>query len=370
MTMKKWIGVLIGTIAVAGAAYAFTRGPAVDPALTDEKLRYEVTPKTVVVEIVDTGKIEPREKVDVKSKVSGQVLKVSVDEGDLVKAGQLLLSLEPTDYQRDVARAQAKVAEAQNALDYAKLEVQRKRRALKHRGVAEIEVALAENDMKAKQIALNTARIELSSAKDKLRYTKIDSPIDGTILELGIKKGEVVTPGVQQTFEGRPLLTVGDLSTLLVRCNLNQIDIARIKLGQKAQLTFDAIPNRTFEARVTKIAPAAVKEKDEDVEMFPVEATLTDANKAIKPGMTADVRFHITSHEDVLAVPIEAIVKDKDGTAYVSKIVDGPEGPQKEKVKVELGPRNDREQILAKGLDAGTVILIDPESAKENEVEL
>ena len=370
MTKKGWLAIIVGTLGVAAAAYAFTRGPKEDPALKDEKLRYEVVRKNLVVEIVDTGKIEPRERVDVKSKVSGQVSSVAVEEGHSVKTGQLLLTLEPTDYEREVARAKAQVANAKNALDYSRLEVKRKRRALAHRGVAEIEVELAENDLKAKTIALDTAKIELSSALDKLRYTKIASPIDGTVLELGIKKGEVVTPGVQQTFEGRPLLTVGDLSVLIVRCELNQIDIARIRMGQQAELTFDAIPDRTFSAKVTKIAPAAVKAKDQDVEMFPVEATLAEADEAIKPGMTADVRFQMAEHADVLAVPIEAVVKDKDGKSYVVRIVSTNEGLKKEKTFVELGPRSDREQAIASGIEPGMTILVDPASSKDNEVEL
>ncbi|MEM7676646.1 MAG: efflux RND transporter periplasmic adaptor subunit [Myxococcota bacterium] len=369
MAKKRWLAVL-AVVASAGAAYAFTRTPKKDPALTDEALQHKVTRKTVVVEVVDTGRIEPRRKVDVKSKVSGQVLDVMVEHGQSVDAGHLLLVLEPTDYQRDVARAEASLARAQNALNYAQLELKRKRRALSRRGVAEIEVELAQNDARAKALAVTSARIELSAAQDRLRYTKIEAPIAGTVLELNIKKGEVVTPGVQQTFEGRPLLTIGDLSQLIVRCELNQIDIARVKKGQIAKLTFDAIPDRTFEAKVTMIAPAAVKAKNQEVEMFPVEATLITTEPKIKAGMTADVRFTVDEHPDVLAVPIEAVVKDKDNKAFVYTIVDGDEGSKKQKIAVELGPRSDREQVITDGLKAGDRILVDPASAEDNEVEL
>ncbi|MEL7370072.1 MAG: efflux RND transporter periplasmic adaptor subunit [Myxococcota bacterium] len=367
---KKGLLAVVAVVASACAAYAFTRSPKADPALTDEALQHEVARKTMVVEIVDTGRIEPQEKVDVKSKVAGQVLDVMVEHGQPVKAGHLLLVLEPTDYERDVARAEAELARAQNALDYAKLELKRKRRALSRRGVAEIEVELAENDARAKALAVTSARIELSSAQDRLRYTKIAAPIDGTVLELNIKKGEVVTPGVQQTFEGRPLLTIGDLSQLIVRCELNQIDIARVKKGQVAKLTFDAIPDQTFEAKITMIAPAAVKAKDQDVEMFPVEATLITAEPKIKAGMTADVRFKVAEHPDVIAVPIEAVIKDKEGKTFVYTITSGPDGPKKQKVEVELGPRSDREQVITTGLKAGDKVLIDPASAEDNEVEL
>ena len=370
MARTVWIATAVVIGAALITAFTLTQGPKRDPALTDKTRQYKVVRKDLVVEIVDTGRIEPRQQVEVKSKVSGQVMQVMVDEGDTVEARQILLLLEPTDYKREVARAKADVAQAKNALTYAELELKRKRKALAHRGVAEIEVALAENDVKAKALELQSSKIELSAALDQLRYTKLKAPIAGTILELGIKKGEVVTPGVQQTFEGRPLLKIGDLSQLVVRSELNQIDIAGIELEQEVEIKFDALPGRTFEGRVSKIAPAAVKTKGQDVEMFPVEASLTNADSAIKPGMTADVRFRLNHHQDVLPVPIEAVLKAKDGKRYVIKIVASAEGPKKEKVEAKLGPRNDREQVIATGLQEGDVILIDPPSSALNEVEL
>lgn len=368
--MRVW-PILVVIVVGAGAAGAYAlQGEKEDPALKDEKLRYTVKRGELVVEVVDTGKVEPKEKVEIKSKVAGQVITVDVVEGEKVEPGQRLLRLDPIDYEREVARAAAEVERADNALAFAELDAERKKKALAHRGVAEIDVALAENEAKARAIAKKSAQIALATAQDRLRYTKLEAPIAGTILEVGIEKGEVVTPGVQQTFEGRPLLTVGDLSTLILRTELNQIDIAQIALDQEATLTFDALPGRTFKAKVTKIAPAAVKAQGQSqVEVFPVEATLVDADPAIKPGMTADVRFQVAVHPDVLSVPIEAVVKDGD-KRMVTKIVDGATGPAREKVEVKLGVRNDRVHQVVEGLKEGDVLLIDPASSKDNEVEL
>src|SRR5439155_13276478 len=121
---------------------------------------------------------------------------------------------------------------------------------------------------------------------------------------------EVVTPGVQATFEGKALLTVADLSTLLVKADLNQIDVAKVKIGQDVTLTLDALPGRKYEAKITKIAPASTLPKGKDVDVFPVEATLLSRDgeaTGIRPGMTADVRVHIDIKKSVLSLPIEAV---------------------------------------------------------------
>jgi RND family efflux transporter MFP subunit len=307
--------------------------------------------------------------VEIKSKVAGQVVEVLVEEGARVKKGQILLKLDPIDYERETARADADVAQAKNALEYSQLTYERKKRGLQERGVAQIDVDLAANDVKAKTIALKSAEIALATSRDRLRYTQIAAPLDGTVIELGIKVGEVVTPGVQQTFEGRPLLTIGDLSTLLVRSELNQIDIAKIALGQDVILGFDALPGKTFHARVTRSAPAAIKPKGKEIEVFPVEATLIDTDPSIKPGMTADVRFQIETKPGVFAVPIEAVVKDA-GKSFVTKIVMADGKEKTEKAEITVGTRNDREIEVASGVAEGDKLLIKPASSKENEVEL
>lgn len=369
--MKKktrWFLILSVVAVAAGGIYLSQRSEA-EPIHTDAALRIDVKKHDFMIEVVDTGKVQPKERVEIKSKVAGQVVEVLVEEGARVKKGQLLLRLDPIDFEREVAKADADVAQAKNALEYAELSLDRKKRGLQDRGVAQIDVDLANNEVKTKTIALKSAEIALATARDRLRYTQISAPLDGTVIELGIKVGEVVTPGVQQTFEGRPLLTIGDLSTLIVRSELNQIDIAKIELGQKVLLTFDALPGKKYDAKVTKSAPAAVKPKGKEIEVFPVEATLVECDHAIKPGMTADVRFEISVKPNVYAVPIEAVVKES-GKSFVTKIVMAEGKEKTEKIEIKVGSRNDRELEVDSGIAEGDKLLIKPASAAANEVEL
>jgi membrane fusion protein, macrolide-specific efflux system len=367
---RRWLApvIIVGLLVIVVLVVA-RRGGA-GPKELDQSLITTVKRGDLPIEVLETGKVQPREKVEIKSKVAGQVQKVFVDAGDRVKKGQLLLQLDPTDYERDVAKTEADVAAAKNALEFSQLSLDRRQKGLEARGVAQMDVDTAAADVRAKKVALQTATVAYNAASDRLRYTRIVAPMNGTVTERGIQPGEVVTPGVQATFEGKALLTVADLSTLIVKADLNQIDVAKVKLGQKVAVTLDALPGKTYEATITKIAPASITPKDKQVDVFPVEATLTQADSAIKPGMTADVRVHIDKKDHVLALPIEAVVKE-NGKQFVQKVVPLPNGKQKtDKVEVKVGARNDREVEIASGIAEGDKVLIKPGSSAENEYKM
>jgi macrolide-specific efflux system membrane fusion protein len=367
---RRWLAPAIVIVLIGGGALAVTKRGGAGPKELDQSLITTVKRSDLAIEVLETGKVQPREKVEVKSKVSGQVAKVFVDAGDHVKKGQQLLLLDPTDYERDVSKCEADVAAAKNALEFSELSLDRRQKGLEARGVAQMEVDTASSDVRAKKVAVQLATVAYNAASDRLRYTHIVAPMDGTVTERGIQPGEVVTPGVQATFEGKALLTVSDLSTLLVKADLNQIDVARVKLGQKVTVTLDALPGKSYEAAITKIAPASITPKDKQVDVFPVEATLVKADPAIKPGMTADVRIHIEKKDHVLALPIEAVVKEA-GKQYVTKVVPGEKGKQKtDKAEVKVGARNDREIEIVSGISEGDKVLIKPASSAENEYKM
>jgi membrane fusion protein, macrolide-specific efflux system len=302
--------------------------------------------------------------------VAGQVMRVLVDEGTHVHRGELLVMLDPTDYERDVARAEAELTQAEATRDYARQNLTRKRTGISANVLPASELDAAEHQYRTGEAALRSARVALGAARDRARYTKIDSPIDGTVIQRGIEVGEVVTPGVQATFEGKPLLTVADLSILLVLVDLNQIDVAKVQLGQRATLTLDALPKQTYEAKVTRIAPASVRREHEQVDVFPIEAQLLAPDAAIKPGMTADVRIHLESKRDVITLPIEAVREDGSG-AQVTRLITNPKGKEaRESVPVTLGARSDREVEVTSGIQPDDRILVDPASAAKNELKL
>ncbi|MBL8636694.1 MAG: efflux RND transporter periplasmic adaptor subunit [Myxococcales bacterium] len=335
----------------------------------DPSLLTKVTRGDLEVAVTELGKIEPREKVAVRSKVAGQVEKVLIEEGMQVKAGQLLLFLDPTEFQRSVVRAQQEVDKAQAGLDFAKVTLDRRKRALTDRAVAQADVDLAENEWTTRKIALSQAKEALKVAEDQLRYSRIVAPIDGTVIQRTIRAGETVVPGTMATFDDKSLLVVADMSTLIAKVELNQIDVAKVRIGQQVSLSLDALPGKSYSAKVSKIAPAAITPKGKETDIFPVEATLdAGALSDIKPGMTADVKFHIDVRKDVLKLPIEAVLKE-DGKFYVSKLVEKQPGKAKtaEKLEIKVGVRNDREQEVLSGVAEADEVVIRPPSAAANE---
>jgi HlyD family secretion protein/macrolide-specific efflux system membrane fusion protein len=365
----KWLaalcvlGLFIGVgVVLRGRA---GKGAAIDPSLIAKVSRGDLE-----ISVVELGKITPREQVAVKSKVAGQVEKILVDEGMQVKQGQLLLWLDPQEFQRKVVAARQDVEKAQAAVELAKLMYDRRVRALEDRAVSQTDVDTAANDFKQKRIALEQAKEALNVTEDQLRYSRIVSPMDGTVIQRSIRAGETVVPGTMATMDDRSLLTVADLSVLVAKAELNQIDVAKVQLGQPVTLTLDALPGKSYRAKVTKIAPASILPKGKDVEVFPVEATLEGDNlKDIKPGMTADIKIHVETKKNVLKLPIEAVIKEK-GQTYVNRVVQGTTGggkPTVTRVDIQAGARNDREQEILGGLSEGDEVQIKPPSAEANE---
>jgi membrane fusion protein, macrolide-specific efflux system len=361
------VSLVVGAL-VLGFALTRARGGRVEN--VDQKMIVKVARGDLEISVMELGKIEPLEKVAIKSKVAGQVEKVLVDEGDKVKKGQLLLFLDPNDFNRAVTRARSDVDREQAGLELATITHERKKRGFAERGVAQADVDMAEGEVKTRKATLAQAKAALATAADQLRYTRIVAPMDGTITQRTIRPGETVVPGFAATLDDRSLMVLSDLSALIAKTELNQIDVAKVRLGQRVTLTLDALPGKTFKAKVTKIAPASTLPKGKDVEVFPIEATLEpEGTQVIKPGMTADVKIHVETKPGVLRLPIEAVVKEK-GKSYVTRITDDPRGggrTKQSRVEVKVGARNDRDLEILDGLAAGDRILIRPASADANE---
>lgn len=364
-----WLGMFV---LLLGGGLLLARGSSGGTAsATDKSLLATVKKTDLEVVVLETGRVEPLLQTQIKSKVGGQVTRVEVEEGARVKKGHILLRVDPTDYRRDVARVEAEIAQLRESVNFSliKLDRSEKARAIEIAPAQELDQARHEAALSRAQ--LKAAEVALATARDRLRYTEIDAPFDGTVIQRNVQPGEVVVPGMTATMEGRPLLMLADMSVLLVKTDLNQIDVARVAKGQKAQVTLDALPDKKFTATVTRVAAAAVTVNQRDT--FPVEAAL-DANQdlsAIKPGMTADVRILIEKKPGVLVLPIEAVVTEK-GKSLVHRLMPSPDGKSKvpsvqktSELTVALGARNDREVEIKSGIKEGEQVLIKPPKANE-----
>jgi membrane fusion protein, macrolide-specific efflux system len=359
-----WLGLFL-VVSVLGTLVMAAAGGGSE---TDTKsLTATVKRGDLEVVVLETGRVEPLLETQIKSKVGGQVVEVLVQEGERVKRGQVLLRIDATETKRDVARMEAETAQAREALAFAQISLVRAEKEHKAAIAPAVAYEQTKHEAALARARLKVAEVALETARDRLSYTNIDAPFDGTIIQRNVQPGEVVIPGMTATVEGRPQLVLADMSVLLVKTDLNQIDVARAKKGQLAEVTLDALPGKKFTATITRVAPAATNVNGRDA--FPIEASLTATQdlSEIKPGMTADVRVMIEKRPKVLLLPIEAVTTEK-GKSIVHLFDNSSGGKRRTReAEVKLGARNDREIEITGGLSEGAEVMIKPPAVKGEE---
>jgi membrane fusion protein, macrolide-specific efflux system len=320
----------------------------------DEELVRVVHRGDLVDEVSESGKIAPAFEVDIKSKVSGEILAVHVEEGQAVHKGDPLYEIIDTDYTRDVALAKVSLERAQLQQANAEVERKRKEQALASRGVSEQEYDLAARQVELARVEVDGARVQLAAARDRLAYTEVHSPIDGVVIRRNVEVGEVVTAGFTATVNGEPQLTIAQMDRLLLELDLNQVDVAKVAAGQEARILLDAYPGEEVPGTVTQIAAAGHLDATRGIDVFTVKVEVdpASANVSIKPGMTAEVRIRIGDWPDVVKLPAETVFEQEDRW-YVWRITEVEGKKTKEKVEVTIGKRSDREVEVLSGLSEG-----------------
>jgi RND family efflux transporter MFP subunit len=320
----------------------------------DENLIRPVTKGDLVDEVSEAGKITPRFDVDIKSKVSGEIRAVDVEEGQYVKKGDPLYEIVDTEYARNVALARIALKQAQLQAENAEVDRQRKQKAFETRGISAAEYDVARRQVELERVAIENAKVELESAQDQLDYTKITAPIDGVVIVRNVEPGEVVTAGITATVNGEAQLTIAQMDRLLLEIDLNQVDVAKVEKDQEARILLDAYPGEEVPGVVTQIAAAGHTDTTRGIDVFTVKVEV-DPKKSeveIKPGMTAEVRIRIGSYPNVVKVPAEVVFED-EGKSYVFVVHDVDGKPVKEKTEIQVGHRSDREVEVTGGLSDG-----------------
>jgi len=191
----------------------------------------------------------------------------------------------------------------------------------------------------------------LKTAKQRLGWTTLLAPKDGTVTNLDIEEGEIITSGRSAFSSGPALMTIADLSQMIVKVNINEVDMGQIALGQRAEISVSAYPGKKFEGRVRAIAPSG--KTVENVVRFEVEVEVLGSPKELMPGMTADVDIFVVDRDNVLQVPIEAVQEEESYGVLLSM---KPE----EKAKLKVGDTVTLEMRLGKSVDARVSSVDDP----------
>lgn len=348
---------LAGALSLLGAISA--SGPGCNPGgkggdALDENLIRTAALGDIVDEVSEAGKIAPSFDVDIKSKVSGEVQAVHVEEGQLVKKGDLLYEIVDTEYVRNVNQARVSLSRAQLQAANARDDDRRNKGALDANAISQAEYDASHRAAELADLEVQQARIEYDRAREQLAYTKITAPIDGVVIVRNVEPGEVVTAGVTATVNGEAQLTIAQMDRLLLEIDLNQVDVAKIARDQEARILLDAYPDAELPGVVRQIAAAGHNDPARSIDVFTVKVEV-DPSKAeveIKPGMTAEVRVRIGTYANVLKLPAETVFEE-DGKSYVFAVREKEGKKVKEKTEIQIGHRSDREVEVTSGLSAG-----------------
>lgn len=327
----------------------------------------------IVVKVTESGRVEPVTSVDVKSEMAGEVKKLFVEEGDTVRAGEPLALIQQESSQaQQVAQARASLERAKLDLERAERDLERQRALYKRGFVAKKAVEDAEEAHRKAEIQYELTKRQLwlvlggmgSIPERALEDTSLETiliraPISGVVTSLNVEEGEMITSGTRAYMGGgTTLMTIADLSRMVVKVDINEVDVTKVKVGQEVRIGFDAIRGKVYHGRVKKIAPAGTLKGN--VVVYPVEVEITDLDGRIRPGMTADLDIIVGEARDVLCVPKEA-VRRRGGRTGVLVLVDGRPVPR----PVELGLEDDVKVEIRSGLGEGDKVVVLEEEAKE-----
>jgi HlyD family secretion protein len=264
----------------------------------------------IVVDVEATGVIQPVNAVEIRSKASGEIIKMPIENGSQVKAGDLLVQIDPRDVQSRYDQAVASLNSAQVNLKIATAQKARQDTLYQQGVITAPEHEQAEQAYASAQSQLVNAKGNLEIAKVDLEGATVVAPIDGTIIEKDVSKGQVITSSTSSFGGGTILFKMANLSKVVDSTLVNESDIGHVRPGQTATVHVDAYPNRAFTGRVQKIAPQATVQQS--VTMFPVLIELNNEDGALMPGMNSDVSVLVERRDNALAVPNDAVRSPRD----------------------------------------------------------
>ncbi|MCP3137795.1 efflux RND transporter periplasmic adaptor subunit [Pyxidicoccus xibeiensis] len=306
---KKWVIAGAAALALGAGVYTTTRGS--EPAAQERSAAVAVVERRDMELVAESaGLVEPLRVVEVKSKASGEVLRVHFDTGDKVEKDALLAEIDPRDVQNALAQAQADVESARVRLNTTESQRQRLEELRKSGYVTQQEYETAVDASATARAAKVRAETNLQLAKERSRDVTIRAPIAGTLLERQIQPGLIIASATSNVSGGSTLFKMADLSVMQVRAKVDETDVGQIKPGQKARVTMEAYPGRTFMGDVVKVEPQALVEQN--VTLFPVLVRLENPEGLLRPGMNAEVSIEISRRRDAITVPNAAVVGLRD----------------------------------------------------------
>ncbi|HKV51373.1 MAG TPA: efflux RND transporter periplasmic adaptor subunit [Gemmatimonadaceae bacterium] len=322
-------------LGVAGALIVLVAGVLVLAAATSGNKATEVREEKVqkrdlVASVTASGQVEPKTKVDISSDVSGRIVRLAVKEGDMVKKGQFLLQIDPAVYEATVQQQAAAVASSRADLMRAKANLEQSQSALRRsQEIKKTNPTFVSDDTmeqlsttvdvnqalyNSAQHAVDQAEAGLKNAQSSLAKTTIVAPMSGQVTRLNVQQGETAIQG-EFNKDAALLLTISDMKVLETKVKVDETDVARIQVGDSAQVEIDAFPDTTFVGKVVEIANSSLTDPtattanttgDQAVDYY-VKVQLLNPPPDTRPDFSATAKVITDTRKDVLSIPIIAL---------------------------------------------------------------
>lgn len=344
-----------------GLAVGWSGGRAVAvPAMEDPTGAWEtasVEHRDIGASILATGVVRPVDgaQVAVGSRASGVLRRLHVRTGDAVEAGDLLAELDATEFETQVERAEANLANAEAERRYADSEYERVRQLLERNATTAVELTQARRTAETARAREREAMATLSAARVQLSYTRIRSPIRGIVASVTTQEGETVAA----SFAAPTFVTIVDLTRLEVQAYVDETDIGRIEVGQLARFRVDTWPDESFTGKVTAIRPTA-ELRDNVVNYVTLIRIDPVSGLTLRPEMTATIDILLEGREAASAIPNAALRRDGRGTWV---LVPTPGGVARR--DIEIGFRGTDFTEVVAGLHAGEQVVVGVTAACE-----
>ncbi len=367
---KKWIavGIIAGVIALPLLIKSL-RGESrteVEVVLASEQ---DIRPS-----ILASGLLAYLDEVNLTSELVAKVAEILVAEGDRVEKGQLLLRLDPETYRNAIDREQASQRQGQIsierqrlALALAETRLKRGEELLGRQMIGQSDFDdlrnardLARVELRSTQESLRRAEAILSEAREQLQKTDIRAPIAGTIVALPIKVGETAIPSTM-SLAGASLMKIADTSAIQAELKVDEADIARIRMGQQAEVVAAAHQDTPLQGKVAQIALAPSLEPGSQGRSYQVDVLLdVPADLGLRSGMSARADIFLGDGGKTLAVPVEAVVTEESEDKQVKRFVWVDRDGSARKVAIETGLSDDRWEAITSGLKSGDRVIVGP----------
>ena len=361
--MRKLWRILIILVVCAGAAagvYAWTRsGKKADGGMK----QVAVTSGSIVEKAVAVGQIQPRQKFQVKSKISGIVKRALIQVGDTVKAGDPLFEIAPDPTPLEVTEVDRQVESAQASYQRAETDYHRSTE-LARSGV------MPKSDVDAKKEAYELAHVALIKAEQNRDLTRkgrltvsgtesiIRAPAAGTVLTRSVNPGDPIVP-LTSYQPGTEMATIADMRDIIFKGTVDEIDVGKLSVGMPARIKVGALPTDVVTGHVSRIAPQA--QQKEGATLFDIEIELDPNNKVtLRAGYSANADVIIREKKDVLTIP-ERLVTYEDGgkKASVELPASDPKAEPK-KVEIKTGVSDGLNVEVVSGLKKGDKVVERP----------